>query len=137
MPGTDRNRLAQVALRATDLDRAIAFYRDVLEVPFVARFDPPGLAFFDLGGTRLLLEGAAPPSLLYWRVDHIEPACEALRAKGVTIVEEPRLIFRDEAGQFGAPGTEVWMASFRDSEDNLVVLDEDRAPPVTDASADH
>ncbi len=37
----------QVAQRAEDLDRAVGFYRDTLELPFIARFDPPGLAFFD------------------------------------------------------------------------------------------
>lgn len=123
-----RSRLAQVALRATDLDRAVAFYRDVLGAPFLAKFDPPGLAFFDLGGTRLLLEAAAPPSLLYWRVDSIEAACAELQAKGIALVEEPHMIFRDDAGQFGPPGMEVWMAAFHDSEGNLVVFDEDRPP---------
>ncbi len=49
--------LHQVAQRAVELERAITFYRDILAVRFIARFDPPGLAFFDLGGTRLLLEG--------------------------------------------------------------------------------
>jgi methylmalonyl-CoA/ethylmalonyl-CoA epimerase len=127
---TGGGRLAQVALRATDLDRAVAFYRDVLGLPFVARFDPPGLAFFDLGGTRLLLEAGAPPSLLYWRVGSIEAACDDLRAKGVDLHASPELIFRDEQGQFGPPGTEIWMAGFNDSEGNLVMLDEDR-PPAT------
>jgi methylmalonyl-CoA/ethylmalonyl-CoA epimerase len=127
VPG-EGHRLAQVALHASDLDRAIAFYRDVLQVPFVAKFDPPGLAFFDLGGTRLMLEGAAPSSLLYWRVDAIDSACADLADRGVELVSEPHLIFRDDAGQFGPPGMEVWQAAFHDSEGNLVVLDEDRPP---------
>ena len=42
--------LHQIAQNAKDLDRAVAFYRDVLALPFLGRFDPPGLAFFDLGG---------------------------------------------------------------------------------------
>jgi catechol 2,3-dioxygenase-like lactoylglutathione lyase family enzyme len=52
-------RLYQVGQRATDLDRAVAFYQDVLGLTFMAKFDPPGLAFFDLGNTRLLLENGA------------------------------------------------------------------------------
>lgn len=121
-------RLRQVALRAADLDRAVAFYRDVLGLPFVARFDPPGLAFFDLDGVRLLLEAGAPPSLLYLDVDDIAAAHAALGEAGVTLVDQPHVIFRDDEGRFGAPGTEVWQAAFEDSEDNLVVLEEDRPP---------
>ena len=47
------------------MDRAEAFYRDVFGLRWIARFDPPGLLFFDLGNVRLLLEDGAPPSLLY------------------------------------------------------------------------
>ena len=52
--------LHQVAQKADDLDESVAFYRDVLGLRLIARFDPPGLAFLDLGGSRLLLEPAAP-----------------------------------------------------------------------------
>ena len=48
--------LVQVAQRAQDLDRAAAFYADLLGRPPTARFDPPGLLFFDLDGVRLLLD---------------------------------------------------------------------------------
>jgi catechol 2,3-dioxygenase-like lactoylglutathione lyase family enzyme len=47
--------LHQVAQKADDLDASVAFYRDVLGLRLIARFDPPGLAFFELGGSRLLL----------------------------------------------------------------------------------
>ncbi|MBW3614764.1 MAG: VOC family protein [Actinobacteria bacterium] len=43
-------QLHQVAQRARDLGPAIEFYRDVLGLRFIARFDPPGLAFFDMAG---------------------------------------------------------------------------------------
>jgi methylmalonyl-CoA/ethylmalonyl-CoA epimerase len=48
-------RLMQVAQRAVDLDRAAAFSGDLLGAALTARFDPPGLLFYDLGGVRLLL----------------------------------------------------------------------------------
>ena len=48
--------LHQVALSCADLARSVAFYRDVLGAKPIAQFEPPGLAFFALGGTRLLLE---------------------------------------------------------------------------------
>jgi methylmalonyl-CoA/ethylmalonyl-CoA epimerase len=111
-----------VAQHAEDLDRAVAFYRDVLGLRLIARFDPPGLAFFDLGATRLLLEGGAPPALLYLGVDDVVATTERLRAAGVDIESEPHIIFVDEAGQFGSPGEGEEMAFFRDSEANLVGL---------------
>ena len=49
-------KLIQVAQHVDDLDRAVAFYEQLLGYPALARFDPPGLAFFDLDGTRLLLD---------------------------------------------------------------------------------
>ena len=119
-------RLHQVALHAADLDRAVAFYRDVVGLPFVARFDPPGLAFFDLGNVRLLLEAGAPASLLYLEVDAVEATRSRLVDAGVTFVDEPHLIFADTEGTFGPPGVGEWMTFFRDSEGNLVGLVERR-----------
>ena len=118
--------LHQVAQHAADLDRAVAFYRDVLDLPFVARFDPPGLAFFDLGATRLLLERGAPPALLYLGVGDIDARWAELTAAGVELVDAPHLIHRDDDGTFGPRGTEEWMAFFRDSEGNLLGLVERR-----------
>jgi len=120
------SRLHQVALHADDLDRAVAFYRDVVGLPLVARFDPPGLAFFDLGNARLLLEGGAPASLLYLEVDAIEATRARLVDAGVTFVDEPHLIFADTEGTFGPPGTGEWMTFFHDSECNVVGLVERR-----------
>ena len=121
-------RVHQIAQRTDDLDRAIAFYRDVLGLRFVAKFDPPGLAFFDFGNVRLLLErGETPPALLYLEVDDIDAATRTLREAGVVFVDAPHLIHRDDEGQFGPAGTEEWMAFFRDSEQNLLGLVERRA----------
>ena len=120
--------LRQVALRVDDMDRAVAFYRDVVGLDLIARFDPPGLAFFDLGGTRLLLEAGAPSSLLYLGVDDVAGATDRLRAAGVAIESEPHVIHVDEEGQFGPPGEVEEMSFFRDSENNLVGLAGRRAP---------
>jgi methylmalonyl-CoA/ethylmalonyl-CoA epimerase len=120
--------LVQVAQRAPDLDASVAFYGDVLGLPLIARFDPPGIAFFDLGGTRLFLEGDAPSSLLYLRVADVQQAAAALEAKGVTFEHAPQVIFKDDAGQFGAAGEEEWMAFFRDPAGNLIGLAGRRRP---------
>lgn len=114
--------LRQVALHVEDMNRAVAFYRDIVGLDFIARFDPPGLAFFDIGGTRLLLEAGAPSSLLYLGVDDVVRMMERLRQAGVTIDSEPHVIHVDETGQFGPPGEAEEMSFFRDSENNLVGL---------------
>jgi hypothetical protein len=49
------SRLVQVAQQAEDLDRAGACYERLLGQRAVARFDPPGLLFFEVGGVRLPL----------------------------------------------------------------------------------
>ncbi len=114
--------LRQVAQHAPDLDAAVAFYRDVLGLRFIARFDPPGLAFLDLGGARLLLEAAASPALLYLEVDDIEQAHKELQDRGVEFTEGPHMIFRDDSGQFGPAGEEEWMAFFKDAAGNTLAL---------------
>jgi methylmalonyl-CoA/ethylmalonyl-CoA epimerase len=119
-------RLHQISQRAGELDRAVAFYRDVLGLRFVARFDPPGLVFFDLGNTRLLLEGNAPSVVLYLETDDLDESHRSLVAAGAEIVAEPHRIHRDDAGDFGPPGNEEWMLFFRDSEQNLLALVERR-----------
>ena len=118
--------LHQVALRVTDMDRAVAFYRDIVGLRLVARFDPPGLAFLDLGGVRLLLEAGAPASLLYLRVDDLEATRARLLDAGVVFVDEPHLIFSDTEGRFGPAGLGEWMTFFHDREGNLVALVERR-----------
>ena len=121
--------LRQVAQHVEDLDRAVAFYRDVLGLPLIARFDPPGLAFFDVGGVRLLLEGNAPPALLYLRVDDVTATTEKLRAAGATIESEPHVIHVDDSGLFGPAGEAEEMSFFRDSEGNLLGLSARRPAP--------
>jgi methylmalonyl-CoA/ethylmalonyl-CoA epimerase len=119
--------LHQVGQRATDLDRAISFYQDVLALTFIAKFDPPGLAFFELGNTRLLLENGTHSSLLYLAVDDIDTAYTTLLARGVQFDGTPHLVHHDESGQFGEPGDEEWMAFFHDPDGNTLALVERRS----------
>ncbi len=124
---------AQVAQPSRDLERSVAFYRDVLGGSHTATFDPPGLAFFDIGGVRLMLD-AIPGAInhegspLYFRVDDLEGAVAALREAGVEIEQEPALTHRDEAGDFGPQGPEEWMAFFRDPDGNILAFAEWRGP---------
>ncbi|MBP8919136.1 MAG: VOC family protein [Micropruina sp.] len=129
-------RLVQVAQRATDLDRAAAFYSLLLGAAPTGRFDPPGLLFFDLDGTRLLLDVNAPSALLYLRVDDVAATLRRLSDAGVEVVSEPHLIFTHADDSLGPSGAQEWQAFVRDCEDNLVGLVEWRRPdpPVDPAS---
>src|SRR5262245_19732324 len=89
--------IGQVSVRAKDLPRALAFYRDVLGLRLLFEA-PPGLAFFDCGGVRLMLslpenaEFDHAGSVLYYRVADIAKSAAALRSHGVVFEEEPRKI---------------------------------------------
>lgn len=114
--------LLQVAQHASDLDRAAAFYELLLGTPPIGFFDPPGLLFFQLGETRLLLEENAASALLYLRVDDLEATITRLRTADVTIESEPHVIFTHEDDRLGPAGMAEWQAFIRDSEGNLVGL---------------
>ena len=120
--------IVQVAQRAEDLERAARFYTDLLGHGPLATYDPPGLVFFDLGGTRLMLETRAPSAVLYLRVDDIEAEVARLEAAGVTVTGRPHVIFRHEDDLLGPAGTEEWQAFIVDSEGNSVGLVELRDP---------
>ena len=121
------DRLHQVALVATDLAAAIGFYRDVLGLRFIARFDPPGLAFFDLGGgARLMLSATASAATLYFHVKDVDAAVKALSGRGVHFLHKPSLIHRDDEGHFGKKGLGEWMAFFKDPSENVLAIVERR-----------
>jgi methylmalonyl-CoA/ethylmalonyl-CoA epimerase len=116
------DRIHQIAIYAKDLEEAIAFYRDQLGANYLAKFDPPGLVFFEFSGTRLLLETTAPKGTVYFRVADLQSAYTELKEKGVKFISEPHLIFRDDNGLFGSAGEEEWMAFFSDPSDNILAL---------------
>ncbi len=110
--------IGQIAVTVQDLPRAIAFYRDVLGLKYL--FEASGMAFFDCGGTRLMLSGSDKPdstygSIIYYRTPNIESAASSMRAKGVRFEAPPRLIAK-------MPDHDLWMAFLRDTEDNLLAL---------------
>jgi methylmalonyl-CoA/ethylmalonyl-CoA epimerase len=111
------DQLSQIARRVESLGRARAFLRDILGLRELYAF--PGLAFFELGPTRLMLRetGARDEAdLLYFRVPDIAAAHEALRAKGATFLQDPQVIHRHP------DGTEEWMAFFEDDEGRPLAL---------------
>jgi methylmalonyl-CoA/ethylmalonyl-CoA epimerase len=117
---TPLGTIGQIATAVKDLDRAVAFYRDRLGMRFLFQA-PPGLAFFDCGGVRLMIEVPQdkafdhPGSILYFKVDDIHRAYADLKARGVEFRDEPRLIAT-------LPDHELWMAFFSDGEGNTLAL---------------
>ncbi|MDY7106396.1 MAG: VOC family protein [Actinomycetota bacterium] len=120
--GNQVKGLRQVAQRVVDLDRAVGFYEQVLGLRLIDRFDPPDLAFFDLGGVRLLLEANAPAAMIYLEVDDVRAEYDRLAALGVEMIHEPAAIFEDAEGRFGPAGEKEVMAFFTDTEGNQLAL---------------
>lgn len=112
-------RIGQIAINAHDVDRATAFYRDVLGLRHLFRAGQ--LSFFDCGGVRLMLDKPDnpafdhPSSILYFQVDDIQAAYRRLKSAGAKFDDEPHVIAR-------MPDHDLWMTFFRDSEGNVLAL---------------
>lgn len=113
-------KIAQLLIPVEDFESGIAFYRDVLGLPFLFAA-PPQMAFFDCGGVRLLV-GALPPgqiaqrgSAIYFRVDDIADVYASLKDKGVDFRAAPHVIHR-------TPSAELWLAEFADPDGNQLAL---------------
>jgi methylmalonyl-CoA/ethylmalonyl-CoA epimerase len=110
--------IGQLAITVKQLPRAISFYRDTLGLAFL--YEASNMAFFDCGGTRLMLGPAEQPestysSIIYYKTDDIQATAQLLRSRRVVFESEPRMIAK-------MPDHELWMAFFRDSEGNLAGL---------------
>lgn len=118
--GVGITRLGQIQIRTHDVERAAAFYENVLGLKLLFKA-PPGLAFFDCGGVRLMLSRVEQPehdhasSVLYFAVPDIQAAYGRMKGEGVRLEGEPHLIAK-------MPTHDLWMTFFRDSEDNLLAL---------------
>jgi catechol 2,3-dioxygenase-like lactoylglutathione lyase family enzyme len=115
--------LAQVHISVTDLDRSVAFYRDVLGIPLL--FTVPGqpMAFLASGDVRLYL-GVPEPGFesrvtLYFRVPDIDAEHARLTGLGVTMLDKPHVVHRGEQ-------TELWMSFLKDPDGHNLVLMEER-----------
>ncbi len=108
--------LHQLALTTADLERSTGFYRDILGQPLITSFDPPGLAFFQVGHVSLsrqkVDEFEGTSSVLYVRVQDIDAATQSLKDHAIEFEQAPEVVFRDDQGQFGEAGAEEWMAFF-------------------------
>jgi len=118
--GIGITRLGQIAINAKDVERAATFYLEKLGLTLLFKA-PPGLAFFDCGGVRLMLQKPEKPefdhpsSILYLSVSDIHAAYSKLKEGAVRFEDEPHLVAR-------MPNHDLWMTFFRDSEGNLLAL---------------
>lgn len=121
------SRICQISVHAHDVERATAFYRDVLGMRFLFSGGPT-MSFFDADGIRLMVARASEPrfdhpsSILYFEVADLPAAYAALQERGVAFEQAPFLV---------APlaSTDLWMASFTDSEGNVLALQSEVARP--------
>ena len=111
--------IAQLMIPVDDFDRGVAFYRDVLGLPFLFAA-PPQMAFFMCGTVRLLV-GVLPPgqparrgSAIYFKVADIHAVVATLEAAGVA-VGTPHVVHR-------TPEAEAWLAEFNDPDGNALAL---------------
>ena len=113
-------RIGQIAINAHNIERATNFYREALGLKHLFSVAPK-MAFFDCDGLMLMLslpdkpEFDHPSSIIYFDVNNIHEASETLESRGVQFEEKPTFVAN--MGSY-----DLWMAFFRDSEDNLLAL---------------
>jgi catechol 2,3-dioxygenase-like lactoylglutathione lyase family enzyme len=123
MSGPQATGIGQIAINCADVARATRFYRDVLGLPLL--FEAGGMAFFDCGGTRLMLTRPSSPDLdhpaspIYFRVHDIEQRMQTMQAAGASIRRPPQATHRDARH-------ELWIGWFEDGEGNLLALMEEK-----------
>jgi len=108
---------------ATDLDRARAFYEQVLSLPLVGQNDIA--CVFDANGTMLRVTAVAEVArpgytVLGWRVTDIAAAARDLAARGVVFIRYDG-IDQDGDGVWTTPGGDK-VAWFADPDGNILSL---------------
>ena len=102
--------VGQISRTVSDIESSEAWYRDTVGLDHLFTFNT--LAFFDIGGTRLMLSQEdqlqAAESIIYIRVRDIHNAYEVMQGRGVAFTQPPHMIHRHENG------SEEWMAFFDD-----------------------
>jgi DNA-binding CsgD family transcriptional regulator/catechol 2,3-dioxygenase-like lactoylglutathione lyase family enzyme len=120
------SQIGQIARSVSDTAASENWYREVLGLKHLYTFGT--LAFFDIGGTRLMLtqeqSGAAKESILYMKVQDIAAAHAELQSRGVKFTHAPHLIHKH------ADGTEEWMAFFEDPDGRPLALMSQVVPGV-------
>ena len=116
-------KVGQVAITVSNVPRALAFYRDILNLEFL--FSPSDeLAFLSASNVRIMLstpQGSGTVganSVLYYQIEGIEKAFEEWQKAGATVEREPALTAK-------MPDHDLWMGFLRDPDNNLVGIMEE------------
>ena len=121
--------VGQIGITVSDLEKAVAFYRDALGMKHLFNA-PPAMAFFAAGHVRLMLSSAETPDserftcALYFKVADIQAARDSLAARGVAFEIQPHRLAK-------MSDHELWMAFFRDPDRNLLALMCEKRPQGT------
>ena len=119
------SEIRQIAITVSEVETALAFYRDVLGLPFLFR-PSPNLAFLSAGSVRIMLstpQGAGTVghnSILYFKVSDIAATHAAIVGSGAKNERNPQLAAK-------MPDHELWTSFVRDPDGNLVGLMEEKA----------
>ena len=115
------NKIGQIAVSVSDIDRATEFYRDILGMRFLFSA-PPSMSFFDCDGVRLMLtvpersgESPSGSSVIYYTVEDVRQATDTLKSRGVRFIGEPHVIHSTDA-------YDLWMSFFTDPDGNVLAL---------------
>jgi len=112
--------VAQLLIPVTSFDAGVAFYKDVLGLPFLFSA-PPQMAFFMCGSVRLLVgvptagHAAQRGSTIYFAVADIKAVYAELKTRGVAFGAEPHVVHR-------TPHSELWLVEFTDPDGNQLAL---------------
>ncbi|HJF33624.1 MAG TPA: VOC family protein [Sporosarcina psychrophila] len=116
---TKLKSIGQIGIPINDIDRAISFYKDLLELPLL--FNTDTMAFFDCDDVRLMLslpeteQFTNASSVLYFQVDDIKQSYIQMKEKGVSFIDKPHIVAKMDS-------TETWMVFFNDTEGNTHAL---------------
>jgi catechol 2,3-dioxygenase-like lactoylglutathione lyase family enzyme len=110
-------KIGVIMLGVTDLARSVAFYRDKLGITVKQQVE--AFVFLDGGGVMLVLTPsltkatgrAAGATEIVFSVDDVRAAYEALRARGITFTQEPRVV--------SGP---MWAANFEDPDGHMLSI---------------
>jgi methylmalonyl-CoA/ethylmalonyl-CoA epimerase len=110
------DKIGQIALSVSDLNRARDFYRNTLGMSPL--FDAGNMSFFQCGEIRLLIGASEEPVarsgvILYFKVENIEGAHACLKKRGVEFLQAPHLVAK-------MPDHDLWIAFLKDPDGNTL-----------------
>ncbi len=115
---------------AADLARAREWYADKLGLTPVSE-NPGGLAYTTAGGSSFFLyltefAGQAGHTIAQWHVADLKAEVAELKQRGVVFehYDMPEVTWDGDVASFGDMGSIAW---FKDSEDNILGLDQESA----------